>query len=105
MAPPIQIQGRVILVVTTSLSHLTRRVPCGEHESCFCYVQCDGSHLPDTKCTCRGLGAQFSFSRVCPIDLHREAAAVQASEEQEAAYFSSKCNFGKNDSIVQNTAA
>jgi transcriptional regulator len=40
---------------------------------------------------------------VCPIDLHREAAALQAMEEQEAAYFLGANR--ENISIVEKSAA
>jgi hypothetical protein len=56
-------------------------IACKDHGGEFhCYIQRDGTHIPDISCTCQ-LYPKASYSAECPVDLHREAADAKNRTE------------------------
>jgi hypothetical protein len=53
-----------------------RLIPCTEHGSSpYCYIQQNGTHINESKCTCRR--SSVYYSTCCPVDLHKIAARHQ----------------------------
>lgn len=66
------------------MPHQPKLVPCKLHGSSFCYIQLDGSHLPDISCKCAEDKANSGYySSNCPIDLHRQISRNRPARKSD----------------------
>jgi len=47
-------------------------VECHQHGDVMCFVQRDGTHIPQNMCNCKTTRTTSFYSVKCPVDLHRD---------------------------------